>query len=155
MTRGEKKFAIIFCSIFGFVGFWCLMFFLLLNSCASELKKDPFRHYGVKWTCTEPEIVFTINSRSYYYDQKGEDGYAPKKTGYLMVGEEKIEVYWHKTHKHELEISRLDNDKCLILGSFTFNTYTNTLTVNVYEHYQDVYDHKYETLTFIMTKLDK
>lgn len=162
MTRGEKK-LIIFTPIIIYAICLFLTFLFLFYSCAKKIgernkrreeriRNNPDQYYNVKWTCTEPEIVFTIDSEEYYEEKDRYEKY-PEKEGYMMVGEEEYHVCWYISEKHKLVyIYRKYTKEDLINGSYTFEPDSGVLTLTITE--DNVFEGKYETLTFTMTKLD-
>lgn len=163
MTRGEKK-LIIFTPIIIYVTCVFLTFLFLFYSCAKKIgeynknreeriRNNPDQYYNVKWTCTEPEIEFTIESEE-YYQKLDRYGKYPEREGYMMVGEDEYQVCWDVWGKHKsIYIYRKYTKESLISGSYTFEPDSGVLTLTITE--DNVFEEKYETLTFTMTKLDQ
>ena len=148
MTRRQKKFVIIFSAAGVGVMFMIIMLMLLI---LAAFKSNPNYYHNVKWTCTNPKIEIVVKSKS-YYDENPD----VKEEGYWIVGEEKIEVYWQciPLH-HNFYITRCDNDERILIGSYSFNQKTGTLTATgrMDLNFAGYNENEYVTLSFTKTKL--
>ena len=141
MTRGEKKFVIIFSAALGYI---LLMVLIIVFYAAMKKKANPSNYYNVKWVSTNPEIELVVESKEYYKENSS------IKKGYLIANGKEYKVTWSfKNYRKVINIVNDEiesNGQVFINGSYSLGSDYSTLTVSIKRDY--IFDNEYQTLTF-------